>query len=418
MKNETLVGLVSTPGGRGTVKLVYGCLSTILLCAWSSLHLNVPPDGEDTCEQYGRRAIWMIITIIFPEYVAVHALREGYEARWWIRRFKSPIREGVRLSHVGLRTNSSSDTALKKSIETESTIPCHTQPVSAPNISSWTLRHAAFAYMGGFDLVFDDGHSYRLNAVQFLILFEDGLIALPTISTQQISALSKSDPFAKTLTCFQLLWLLTYLIARVANHLPITTLELFTVSMVCCTFFMYVGWWSKPKDVEMAISITARGPREDIERILKSYVFYAPNDGIRVSLRNNIHRSITKMRYFLLVTLLPTFTFGACHLLGWNFWFATLVEAVLWRVTSVGCLFLPLLLLGYGFYVEQRKCNEKPNCHEKPKPWRPLPMALLTTIYVSCRIYMLVEMFVGLRQVPADVYADVAWTQYIPHLGG
>jgi hypothetical protein len=35
---------------------------------------------------------------------------------------------------------------------------------------------------------------------------------------------------------------------------------------------------------------------------------------------------------------------------------------------------------------------------------------------VLVRAYLLVEVFVGLRSVPADVYVSVNWSAYIPHI--
>lgn len=42
-RNETIVhGWQPEPSGRGTWSIVWSCLTTILLCTWSALHLPVP----------------------------------------------------------------------------------------------------------------------------------------------------------------------------------------------------------------------------------------------------------------------------------------------------------------------------------------------------------------------------------------
>ena len=42
-RNETIVhGWQPEPSGRGTWSIVWSCLTTVLLCSWSALHLPVP----------------------------------------------------------------------------------------------------------------------------------------------------------------------------------------------------------------------------------------------------------------------------------------------------------------------------------------------------------------------------------------
>lgn len=41
----------------------------------------------------------------------------------------------------------------------------------------------------------------------------------------------------------------------------------------------------------------------------------------------------------------------------------------------------------------------------------------LLGLYVLCRLYMVVEMFINLRAVPADVYRVPQWSQYFPSFG-
>lgn len=37
-------------------------------------------------------------------------------------------------------------------------------------------------------------------------------------------------------------------------------------------------------------------------------------------------------------------------------------------------------------------------------------------VYLPSRIFIIIESFISLRHVPVDVYADLSWTKYIPHL--
>jgi hypothetical protein len=46
----------------------------------------------------------------------------------------------------------------------------------------------------------------------------------------------------------------------------------------------------------------------------------------------------------------------------------------------------------------------------------PISLFILTPLYVLVRTYLLVEVFVSLRSVPAGVYQTVNWSLYFPHL--
>src|SRR5947207_249854 len=63
------VGWDSGPGQRGTLDIVWVCLCTVVACTWTILHLNVPGPGDGFWVKIGRKAKWMVITILFPEFI-------------------------------------------------------------------------------------------------------------------------------------------------------------------------------------------------------------------------------------------------------------------------------------------------------------------------------------------------------------
>ncbi|KHE81762.1 hypothetical protein GE21DRAFT_1356147 [Neurospora crassa] len=81
------VGWVSNPRRRGTLTLLIECLTTIFACTWTVLHLNVPAITDSTTTRVLRKAKWMAITILFPEFIfakAVCELRFALEMLDWV----------------------------------------------------------------------------------------------------------------------------------------------------------------------------------------------------------------------------------------------------------------------------------------------------------------------------------------------
>jgi hypothetical protein len=113
---------VEAPDVRGTLNLVWGCISIILLCTWSMLHLNIPPQFHKGAHGYFwvksyvflQKTMWMLFAVLAPEIFVGKALNELLSAVY-----------------------------NKKEMQNY-----------AVQSSDWTLTHSFFANMGGFVLQF------------------------------------------------------------------------------------------------------------------------------------------------------------------------------------------------------------------------------------------------------------------------
>lgn len=79
--NNTFVGYVPNPDGRGTLSLLFSCLLTLSLCVWSAIHLDLPPHGETDIEYTYRYLKWSVLGIFGPELVIWAAWRQFISAR-------------------------------------------------------------------------------------------------------------------------------------------------------------------------------------------------------------------------------------------------------------------------------------------------------------------------------------------------
>ena len=72
---------------------------------------------------------------------------------------------------------------------------------------------------------------------------------------EEIEDRSKSDGFSKTIALSQTLWFVAQCIARRAQHLDLTLVELLTLSLALLNGVMYSLWWNKPMDVRCPIRV-------------------------------------------------------------------------------------------------------------------------------------------------------------------
>jgi len=79
------------PSKRSLYKIIWSCLSTTIICAWVSVHPNVPPSGY--WKGLWRRVKMMIWTIIAPELILAWAVRQWFAA-WEIRDIVNGSDEG------------------------------------------------------------------------------------------------------------------------------------------------------------------------------------------------------------------------------------------------------------------------------------------------------------------------------------
>lgn len=83
---------------RKLFNIVWNCVSTIILCAWVSVHPNVLPSGYwRGLAQQLETTFW---TIIAPELILAWAVRQWFAA-WKIRDTVNGIPEGIFLKSAG-----------------------------------------------------------------------------------------------------------------------------------------------------------------------------------------------------------------------------------------------------------------------------------------------------------------------------
>lgn len=96
-----------------------------------------------------------------------------------------------------------------------------------------------------------------LTATGIRFLYQHAPELIPEISEEDIKDKSKADGLEKFLICAQATWFCASSIARLANRLPITLLELNAIAHASCALLIYAFWWSKPLNIYEATTKTS-----------------------------------------------------------------------------------------------------------------------------------------------------------------
>ena len=77
--NTTLIPWKDDPDFRGTSTILTSCVSTLLICVWSAIHLNI--EGSTGWPRMARKMSWMVLGVIAPELLLLSAVCEYHAAR-------------------------------------------------------------------------------------------------------------------------------------------------------------------------------------------------------------------------------------------------------------------------------------------------------------------------------------------------
>lgn len=78
--NDT-IKWAADPATRGTLNILSTCIITLLLCVWSSVHLNLPGNDQTHAANFFRRLAWLAGALIAPEYLILTAWTQRQTAK-------------------------------------------------------------------------------------------------------------------------------------------------------------------------------------------------------------------------------------------------------------------------------------------------------------------------------------------------
>ncbi len=275
-------------------------------------------------------------------------------------------------------------------------------------------------------------------------------VDFPVLSKDEIWDKSKADLFMKIIASLQVLWLVTQVLSRAIQKLPVTPIELATLATSFYALTTLGFWIRKPLNIKtpmlLPLNITVADVVREAGEITEEPYKDSPfnfmeartymsskwsktlrEQTIRWGLQSRPIERIPNDRDPQLSNLwqhfilgVSTAIFASIHLLGWNLSFATHAERLCWRVN---CLTMWCLLAVYGTTEIVLCYREKfrnmgldtgggyklrwPACL-----WFFLPAGL----YALTRITVFVEVVLSFRSLPAGAFTTPCWSAAIPHI--
>ena len=242
--STALEGWQFADSSRSSWDILWTCLSTIIACTWTALHVPVPRRDRTEIVSNVLKVVAWICTILAPEFMAGIAAEELWQARSTVAR-----------CNAAFRVANSEPDSVNISLSEGS-------PVKVQSDGRWGTIQGYCVGMNGVLLQTKDDWIYPVHTRNVVPLIEAGIIKPSYLRAGNIKDRAKADSFTKGFTLLQSFWVTTNIIARRAYDLPITAIEIATVAYVACAAATYIIWWNKPKDMVTPITIYVPYDRE------------------------------------------------------------------------------------------------------------------------------------------------------------
>ena len=472
---DTMTGWTDNPNTRGTLDIIFSCLSTIILCVWSVQHLNVPCESDRDITI--RKLQWVIFNILAPEfllYLAIEEVNQTYRDMCIFRQRLADHPEtmggwsieeqglleqlltscdgiGPRIraifSHLGTkhfmtrrrmgRRSRTKKPELQGPQElrdrpdgwlTETEAPPDLSTAVTVNESKlWTVTHAIYLNMGGIHVEAEDptspGQKWKGSIYSDVLIPSDeiseqshSLLNHLSLSQKEILDKSKSDGLTKAIAVLQIAYFALSVITRKSQNISSSQLEILTLAFASMAVITYLVLWNKPKGIEVPTTINISHFAEDVDKATGVLSRLKERDNERGNgLWAVFDRTCEESGLSIgLLFFVPTL-FGGLHCLAWNFTFPSSIERYLWRVSSVSSASTSVISMLWA--VLNAACEEKPTIRYSSLIDFLLNVGIWTIVlgYCLARLLLIGVSFSSLRSMPAEVY-HTTWSKYLPNI--
>ena len=395
--------------------------------------MNVPAPVDGAWTRRLRKAKWLFWILIAPEFILALSIVK----RSLAHRATKSINNRIHALGLGGPRNAA-NVEMADVGEEEEGISLHSQawqrtPSMGQNhctngkaLNPWTLSHSYYANMGGIRVRLGQpnrqadeiGPSYYVTGTMLenpecpKAIIE--AILRHGLSEDDIPDRSNGDPFTKSLAVV----LVLSVIARKAQKIATSPLEIVTLAFAIIAVLIYAACWDLPQGVDGATIVVAPTDESDLSRTVDSLksgrpgspfgVFFYMSDAEKIYPDRVPNDTRGDAFGTLLWSMAIALLFGGLHCLAWNFEFPSNAERVIWRCASITSATIPSILLAFGLLMGVLDSL----------PPVALPVLFFYSawiLYVLARFALLTIAFTSLRSMPKSVYITT-WAKYLPNV--
>ncbi|KAK7688816.1 hypothetical protein QCA50_007505 [Cerrena zonata] len=241
------LGYVPGPEARGTLDLIWTCVSIIFTCVYISIHIDIS-NGESRefakqirAKYQNRGNVMRMILLCFDYMCWLMTIPVAHKVIFMVFNIFAP--ESIVFLATLERLSARDGVIFMRSC-------------GQPN---WTTKLAFFADMGGFEL---EKGEHLVSGREFFEWFErirkqkGAEFELNVVRIEKdINDRSKQDTLVKLFTVCQASWLLIQCAVRLAEGRAVSELEVTTCAFIVCSVITYLCWLHKPYDVQGRITL-------------------------------------------------------------------------------------------------------------------------------------------------------------------
>ncbi|KAG2340255.1 hypothetical protein BDR05DRAFT_984127 [Suillus weaverae] len=418
---QTLNSSSCSPSNTRTLwDILSSCGLTLFACTWTAIHPNIPSVNDGVVLITFYRLCLMFVAVFIPEFMTIWAIAQFFCAQKAAKQLNYAFGAQRAQPHSDHQATCQSEPAVT------GTALGGILNSRRSSRTGWTLTHGFFAWMGGFVLYVHGEPRATLTPNELERFVRKGYVEMPVITEADIEDRSKGDGLYKCIAILQLAWFVVQLIARTAQGLPVTLLEIDTLGVVAMACIAYGFWWRKPKDIRRPYIVhwnsEATDPSLCASNLENNYYYsHTRRSLVRPLLFGFDDQKSGPSLISFVAGCFSGVVFGAVHCLGWNV-FLRRTEQILWRVASIGATCSPLMTF-FAFALPAftgilMMTQDRYTCVLDPfiSAFAKVFTKLGKLLYICSRLTMLVLVFMSLRSLPPGAYDTVAWIKHIPHI--
>lgn len=359
-----MVGFVPEPNcGRGTLSIIWACLTTIMFVVWTAIHLD--------SQRSMSRVMWGFFIFFVPEAMPATAIDQLIKAIRLQKRLRAlrgwkswTLKQSFLIVKRGVRELSGGE----------------------------VLTASRLVELAEQQQYMEENHGAHGGGIHMGMLPSDDAIDLR----------SKKSWFEKMLAGGQALWFCANVVSRLASGYPVTPLEDTTIAYTFCGLIASVAWLRCPQDIEDPFEVDLEVADDATIAAVECGYCTAQDSSSSSSSSSRTSYPVTAPNGLMMgMVCVVLGLFAAVHIAAWDYPFPSAAEAWVWRCCSVAMLPLGLLILFYG-----DRCRSK--------HWS---LAWTAPGLVLLRLALLTVAATSFRRMPLSVFDTPDWSNYWGHVG-